>query len=41
MIRYALINIEDECRVYNIRACAEMYQKIFGGVIREINVGLQ
>lgn len=41
MIRYALINIDDECRVYNIKACAEMYQKIFGGVIREINVGLQ
>lgn len=41
MTRYALINIDGECRVYNIKACAEMFQKIFGGVIREINVGLQ
>lgn len=41
MIRYALINIDDDCRVYNIKACAEMYQKIFGGVIREIHIGLE
>lgn len=41
MIRYALINIEGNCRVYNIEACALMYQKIFGGVIKEINVGFE
>lgn len=41
MIRYALINIDNDCRVYNIKACAEMYQKIFGGVIREVNMRLE
>ena len=41
MKRYALINIEGDCRVYNVLACAEMYQKIFGGVIREINLGFE
>lgn len=41
MIRYVLINIEGDYRIYNIEACALMFQKIFGGTIREINVGLQ
>lgn len=41
MIRYALINIDGDCRVYNIEACALMYQAIFGGVIRKVNIGLE
>lgn len=41
MIRYALININGDCRVYNVKSCALMYQKLFGGVIHEVNVGLE
>jgi hypothetical protein len=41
MIRYVLIDAKGECTVYNILSCAELYQKIRGGVIKEVSLDHQ
>lgn len=41
VVRYALIGKNGECRVYVLEDCAKIYQQIFGGVIKEIHVGIE
>jgi hypothetical protein len=40
-MRYILISTDGDCKVYNIIECAKMYQKIYGGVIKEVSVAFE